>query len=81
MVLFNQGSFYNNSRFGDDESSYTMSTLRMEDSMKKMMKANIEIRKTFADLKLDYDSHDISIDEKGEDITISFSHSIIKVFC
>jgi len=80
MNLVTQASFYNATREGDDESSYSMSVLRMEDSMQKMIAINIEIRKTFSLLKFDYDSHMIEVTEKGEDMTISFSHAIIKVF-
>jgi len=80
MNLVTQASFYNLTRDGSDQSGYAMSVLRMEDSMYKMIAINVEIRKTFALLKLDYDSHMIEVTEKDEDMTISFSHAIIKVF-
>jgi len=80
LILYNQAMIYNNSRAGNLKTNFEMASLRAEDSTNKMMIANTYLRKMFADYKIDYDIHSILIDENGEQMTISFSHSLIKVF-
>lgn len=80
MILYNSVMLYNSSRDGTAETNFEMARIRVEDSMKKIMVSNVGIKRIFSELKIDYDAEQISIDEKGEEITISFSHSIIKVF-
>lgn len=79
MTLYNVIQAYDSSKDGSLPEAYSASMFRMNKLYHDLAKSNVQTRLNFAKLKLDYDIGYILVYENEENLSIQFSHAILKV--
>ncbi len=79
LVMYNMMLSLYASRLNNDPTTYTVSFNRIIGLTNLLATCNMQTRKALALQKLDCDSYPVQVTYKGEQLTLIFSHAMIKV--